>query len=180
MTNQHVEDGAQTFDRIGHACDRLGAAGFPEIQAAVVGYTRERRGRVQASGWPGRIARSLIHLADELEQLVERLQRQEQPELVHFARHPEHGTDCHLCELGDAELCVECLCQDVLDARAQPGSPYASPTPEEFQAAEEKAREDVERVAAMNEQLGEHAAVSMYDRRPANRGPSWYRTIAAA
>lgn len=70
MTRQHVEDGAHTFDRIGRACDRLGAAGFPEIQAAVVGYTRERRGRVQASGWPGGIARVLIALADELEQLA--------------------------------------------------------------------------------------------------------------
>lgn len=73
MTREQVQDGAVTFERIGRACDQLGAAGYPAIQAAVVGYSRERRGRVQASRWPGRVARQLIHLADELEQLTARI-----------------------------------------------------------------------------------------------------------
>ena len=79
MTREHVEDGRGTFERIARALDQLAAAGFPELQAAVAGYTRERRGRVQGLAWPGEIARSLVRLADELEQLAVRLQRQEQP-----------------------------------------------------------------------------------------------------
>lgn len=51
-----------------------------------------------------------------------------------IARHPEQGTDCRLCERGSAKLCVECLCQRVLDARGQPDGPYAGPTPEQLDA----------------------------------------------
>jgi DNA-binding MurR/RpiR family transcriptional regulator len=79
MTKEHVEDGRETFERIGRACDALGSAGFPALQAAIVGYSRERRGRVQASSWPGEVARSLIRLADELEQVLAQLARQENP-----------------------------------------------------------------------------------------------------
>jgi hypothetical protein len=50
---------------------------LPELHAAIAGYTRERRGRVQASACPGEIAGQLIPLADELERLVTRLQRQD-------------------------------------------------------------------------------------------------------
>jgi hypothetical protein len=79
VIRQYVEEGRGTFERIARALDQLAAAGFPELQAAVAGYTRERRGRVLALAWPGEIARSLIRLADELEQLAVRLERQEQP-----------------------------------------------------------------------------------------------------
>jgi hypothetical protein len=77
MTRDHVQDGHETFDRIGRACDELGSAGYPALQAAIAGYARERRGRVQASPWPGAVARSLIHLADGLEHLVARMPRRE-------------------------------------------------------------------------------------------------------
>lgn len=49
MTREHVEDGAEVFQRIGAGCDRIASAGMPEIARAIAGYTRERRGRVQAS-----------------------------------------------------------------------------------------------------------------------------------
>jgi len=98
-----------------------------------------------------------------------------------IARHPEQGTDCRLCERGSAELCVECLCQGVLDVRADPEGPYAAPTPEQFAAAEQRAGEDRERVAEMNRKLGatrgEQMAVSLYDDRPSDSGPSWCRAI---
>jgi len=97
-----------------------------------------------------------------------------------IARHPEQGTGCGLCEQGDPELCVDCLCPRVLDARADPNGPYAGPSPEEFETAVAYAVEDPARVAQMNRQLGTDALCSIYDRRPADRGPSWYRTIGAA
>jgi hypothetical protein len=76
MTRQHVEDGRETFERIGRALDALGTDGSPALQAAVAGGARERRGRVQASVSPGRIARELVDLADEPEQLVAQLEEQ--------------------------------------------------------------------------------------------------------
>jgi hypothetical protein len=100
-----------------------------------------------------------------------------------IARHPEQGTTCRLCERGDAELCVECLCRGVLDARATPDSPYAAPTLEQFEADRQRARDDVERVAAMNAELGQAVlrlfgpVQSLYDDRPSDRGPSWCRLV---
>jgi hypothetical protein len=94
-----------------------------------------------------------------------------------IARHPEQGTSCRLCERGDAELCVECLCRGVLDARGTPGSPYAAPTLEQFEADRQRARDDVERVAAMNAELGQDGVQSLYDDRPSDRGPSWCRLV---
>lgn len=97
-----------------------------------------------------------------------------------IARHSEQGSDCRLCERGGAELCVECLCTQVLDARRDPNGPYAGPSPEKFEAEQRRAAGDAARVAAMNEELGADAVVSLYDRSPADRGPSWYRLIGAA
>ena len=90
-----------------------------------------------------------------------------------IARHPEQGSDCRLCERGGAELCVECLCGGVLDARLQERGPYAGPTPEQFAADEQRAAADVERLAA----VGADGVHSMYDRTPAAAGPSWCRII---
>jgi hypothetical protein len=97
-----------------------------------------------------------------------------------IARHPDQGTECRLCDQGDPELCVDCLCRRVLDARADPNGPYAAPSPEEFQTAEASAPEEQARFGQMNQQLGTDALSSIYDRRPADRGPTWYRTIGAA
>jgi hypothetical protein len=94
-----------------------------------------------------------------------------------IARHPEQGTDCRLCERGAAELCVECLCQAVLDARSPDDSPYRAPTVEAFTADEAKAAQDRERVSTVNREFGEHVAESFYDRRPSDAGPSWCRRI---
>lgn len=96
-----------------------------------------------------------------------------------IARHPEQGISCRLCEQGEAELCVECLCQGVLEARSAPDSPYAGPTPAQFEAQEQRAGDEITRVAEMNEQLGADVAQSFYTRTPADRGPSWYRMIGA-
>ena len=96
------------------------------------------------------------------------------------ARHPDQGTECRLCEQGDSELCVDCLCRRVLDARADPNGPYAAPSPEEFQTAEVYAAEEQARIGQMDQEFGTDALYSIYDRRPADRGPSWYRTIGAA
>ena len=82
-----------------------------------------------------------------------------------IARHPDAGVDCRLCEQGGAELCVECLCESVLEARAAPDSPYTAPSVKDFEAQGQRAAADHERV------------LSMYDRTPADRGPSWYRLI---
>ena len=71
MTREHVQDGRETFDRIGAACDIIASA-YPEIADAIAGHARERRGRVQADPtWPATIAASLIRLADDAEKLAE-------------------------------------------------------------------------------------------------------------
>ena len=86
------------------------------------------------------------------------------------ARHPEQGIDCRLCERGGAELCVECLCRAILDARSEQGSPYAAPTPEQFEAQELRA-------AALRAEMGVDGVSSPYDRRPSQAGPSWCRLV---
>ena len=93
------------------------------------------------------------------------------------ARHPEQGIDCRLCERGGAELCVDCLCRGVLDARSEQGSPYAGPTPEQFEAQELRAAASIEQVAALRVEVGVDGVGSPYDRRPSQAGPSWCRLV---
>jgi hypothetical protein len=49
-----------------------------------------------------------------------------------IARHPEQGTDCRVCNRGAAEPCVECLCESVLELRAEPDGPYAPLSLDDF------------------------------------------------
>lgn len=77
------EIGGPFFDRIGAACDRIAAAGYPDLARALAGHTRERRGtigRLERRGtigrlqWPGDQGRHISRLADEAERLASRLE----------------------------------------------------------------------------------------------------------
>lgn len=79
MTREHVEAGQPTFERLGRVCDRLSAAGFPDLHEAVVRHMRERRGHIQrlpelfgnSTLTADRIGLHLIYLAQELERLAD-------------------------------------------------------------------------------------------------------------
>jgi hypothetical protein len=66
----HVADAQPTIDRIGAALDRIGFAGWPAVDQALAGYTRERRGRLRSNELPFDVARDLLRLADEAERLA--------------------------------------------------------------------------------------------------------------
>jgi hypothetical protein len=70
MSAHDVEDGADTFARIGRACDALSDVGFPEVAGIVARGTRERRGVLRRKVYPARLARELVDLADALERLL--------------------------------------------------------------------------------------------------------------
>lgn len=79
VTREHVEAGQPTFERLGRVCDRLSAAGFPDLHETVVRHMRERRGHIQrlpelfgnSTLTADRIGRHLIYLAQELERLAD-------------------------------------------------------------------------------------------------------------
>lgn len=64
------EIGGPLFERIGAACDRIAAAGYPDLARALAGHTRERRGTIGRLQWPSDQSRHIIRLADESERLA--------------------------------------------------------------------------------------------------------------
>lgn len=82
----HVADAGPTLDRIGNALDRIGAAGWPDLHAALAGYARERRGRLRANELPFEVAGDLLNLADELERLARVLEGKELPSAYAYGK----------------------------------------------------------------------------------------------
>jgi sugar phosphate isomerase/epimerase len=70
MSQQDVEDGAATFERIGRTCDALSDLGYPEVASALAQATRTRRGRIRGHVCPAKLAASLLELAEEADRLV--------------------------------------------------------------------------------------------------------------
>lgn len=92
-----------------------------------------------------------------------------------ISRHPEEGRDCRICEAGSAGLCVDCFFGDAVAMRSE--SPYRPVTLEEFEEQERRADRDRDHVAAMNREIPDTHAISLFDRTPAPAGPSWYRQV---
>lgn len=62
--------------------------------------------------------------------------------MASISRHPEQGADCHLCHHGLSELCVDCLCREVLEARGRKPGPGRLGV-DDFAAERERAHQSI-------------------------------------
>lgn len=74
MSEQDFIDAAPTIERIGRACDRISAQGFPEVHRGLAHYARHARGLIRRDTYPAVKARELLEFARQTEKLADQLE----------------------------------------------------------------------------------------------------------